>query len=135
MTYPTAVHHAVHTLLWCSVVTDPSNHDGNYLEADAYDLAPDSWQRLALEWGTFRDSLDALGFDPSEALAVCLHPDNEGDAYNKVAHDWILTRNGHGAGFWDGDWHAPWGDRLTKLAQSRPELSLYLGADDLLHLD
>ena len=24
-----------------------------------------------------------------------------------AGHDFWLTRNGHGAGFWDGDWIAP----------------------------
>ena len=25
-------------------------------------------------------------------------------AYQRAGHDCLLTRNGHGAGYWDGDW-------------------------------
>lgn len=45
-----------------------------------------------------------------------------------------LTRNHHGAGFWDGDWHAPWGDRLTELARTFPQLETYFDDDDILRL-
>src|SRR6056300_403211 len=36
---------------------------------------------------------------------------------DEVGHDFWLTRNRHGAGFWDGDW-ADDGDTLTELAHS-----------------
>ncbi len=31
-----------------------------------------------------------------------------------AGHDFWLTRNGHGAGFWDGDWPEACSDMLTK---------------------
>ena len=128
------VRHAAHALLWSSVVIDPTNPDGAYLEADRYELAPDSLSRLAAEWEQFTDALEPTGFDPADALAVALHPDNEGDPWHAVAHDWILTRNHHGAGFWDGGWHAPWSELLTQLSHALPELELYLGDDGLVHI-
>lgn len=33
-----------------------------------------------------------------------------------IEHDFYLTRNGHGAGFWDGDYEK--GEELTKVAKS-----------------
>lgn len=30
--------------------------------------------------------------------------DTRSELQAKVAHDFVLTRNGHGAGFWDGGW-------------------------------
>ena len=135
MTYSANVHHAVRTLLWCSTVVDPDNHDGDYLEADDYYLAPESWQRIAQEWHDFTAAVDALGIDLEAAYLAPLHHENEGDIYNQLALDWILTRNHHGTGFWDGDWAKPWGDKLTTLSQSRPEFSLYLGEDGFVHLD
>jgi len=33
---------------------------------------------------------------------------------HRAGHDFFLTRNRHGAGFWDGDWAH--GDELTELA-------------------
>lgn len=50
----------------------------------------------------------------------------------QVAHDFWLTRCGHGAGFWDrglgelGDW-------LTQQAKPYGEAALYVGDDGLLH--
>lgn len=49
-------------------------------------------------------------------------------------HDFWLTRNGHGAGFWDGDWEVPAGDRLTEASTAYGEVYLYVGDDDLIHL-
>lgn len=40
-------------------------------------------------------------------------------------HDFWLTRNHHGAGFWGGDWPVH-GDALTALAHSFGEFSLYV---------
>jgi hypothetical protein len=33
-----------------------------------------------------------------------------------IEHDFFLTRNGHGAGFWDGDYKN--GEKLTEIAKS-----------------
>lgn len=48
--------------------------------------------------------------------------------------DFWLTRNGHGDGFWDGDWPQPAGDRLTHAALAFGEASAYIGDDCLLYL-
>jgi hypothetical protein len=46
----------------------------------------------------------------------------------QAGHDFWLTRNGHGAGFWDGDWPES-GDKLTEACKAWPEVSLYVGDD------
>lgn len=56
----------------------------------------------------------------------------DGANITQVAHDFWLTRNRHGAGFWDGDWPEN-GDKLTKLAHSFGELAVYVGDDNLLY--
>ena len=45
-----------------------------------------------------------------------------------AGHDFWLTRNGHGAGFWDGDYTAQEddGDKLTEIAKSMGERSIYV---------
>jgi hypothetical protein len=48
-------------------------------------------------------------------------------------HDLWLTRNGHGAGFWDGDWPEPAMDRLTEAAEKMGPVDLYVGDDGQLH--
>ncbi len=41
-------------------------------------------------------------------------------------HDFWLTRNGHGAGFWDGDWPEEAGDALTQSSKRFGEVYLYI---------
>jgi len=53
---------------------------------------------------------------------------DEHDDDTQAAHDFWLTRNGHGAGFWDGDWPEG-GDRLTALSKVFGETTLYIGDD------
>lgn len=57
------------------------------------------------------------------------------DFDDTAAHDFWLTRNGHGAGFWDGDYPVT-GDALTELCKRFREVSLYVGDDgELYHFD
>ena len=51
--------------------------------------------------------------------------------YVDAAHDFWLTRNRHGAGFWDGDWEE--GEKLTEKAQQFSECTLYVGDDKLIY--
>jgi len=50
----------------------------------------------------------------------------------RAGHDFALTRNGHGAGFWDGDWPV-YGDLLTKGSQAFGEVYVYVGDDGQLY--
>lgn len=57
------------------------------------------------------------------------------DRLSEAGHDFWLTRNGHGAGFWDGDWPER-GDELTELSLSKDkfgEINLYVGDDGKLY--
>jgi hypothetical protein len=47
-------------------------------------------------------------------------------------HDFWLTRNGHGAGFWDGDWPEN-GKTLTLAAKKFGEANLYVGDDGYIY--
>jgi len=52
--------------------------------------------------------------------------------WDHAGHDFWLTRNHHGTGFWDrGLTH---GKQLTDVAHTFPEVSVYLGDDGLLYL-
>lgn len=51
-----------------------------------------------------------------------------------AGHDFWLTRCGHGAGFWDGDWPEPAATRLTDAAHRAGHLDLYAGDDGLVYL-
>lgn len=56
---------------------------------------------------------------------------NASDATNAL--DFWLTRNGHGAGFWDREYGDELRGMLTELAQRHREISLYVGDDGLLY--
>lgn len=46
---------------------------------------------------------------------------------SRAGHDFWLTRNGHGAGFWDGDWPELQASRLTDASMEFGEFCLYVG--------
>ncbi len=50
-----------------------------------------------------------------------------------VAHDFWLTRNGHGAGFWDGDYQEEIGEKLTKISKQFGECNIEIGDDKKLY--
>ena len=51
-----------------------------------------------------------------------------------VGYDFWLTRNRHGAGFWDRDL-GELGERLTQAAQEFGSCDLYLGDDGQIHIE
>lgn len=51
----------------------------------------------------------------------------------QAGHDFWLTRQGHGAGFWDGDWPEH-GDTLTEATKKYPELDVFVG-DGKIYLE
>ncbi|MBP8231756.1 MAG: hypothetical protein KAY22_05580 [Rhizorhabdus sp.] len=100
--------------LWAS--TDDS---GEPLDAayDAADLAPKTLERM-------REACE--GFRNANAALLADWP------LTQAGHDFWLTRNRHGAGFWDRDW--PNGDALTAAAHAYGEQDLYVGDDGRLYL-
>jgi hypothetical protein len=104
--------------LWAS--TDNSTEQGGEpLDAnyDLTDIHPDSLATMLAECRLFLD-------DNAEDI---------GPRYSQAGHDFWLTRNGHGAGFWDGDWPSDTGQRLTDAAHVWGSVDLYLGDDGRIH--
>lgn len=52
-----------------------------------------------------------------------------------AGHDFWLTRNGHGCGFWDGDWSDAADAVLTPAAKAAGPRTLVVGDDGQLHLE
>ena len=46
-----------------------------------------------------------------------------------------LTRNGHGAGFWDEGWPEPAATRLTKASEEFGRVNIYIGDDGKLYFN
>lgn len=58
--------------------------------------------------------------------------DSAGDD-SQNGHDFWLTRNGHGVGFWDRGYSDSVGDKLTEYAHAMGEVWIGVGDDDLLY--
>ena len=107
-------------LLWSSTV------DGDQ-PADQFDASAELIATCKQDWERFCELLPD-DFEPEDQLLRVTEPGS--DAWDYLAHDFALTRNYHGTGFWDaGRWAEPWGDKLTKLAHQFPEVFLMLNTD------
>lgn len=117
------------TALWSS-----NDEDGNPLDRDHShtDLHPEAIARMAEDCRKFQeDNADTLTDAIATGDVVC-GPDFE--EYGRAGHDFWLTRNGHGCGFWDGDWPEPYAQALTDAAEAFGGSDLYIGDDGQIYL-
>lgn len=100
--------------LWSS-----TDDDGNPLDdgRDISDMHPSAIERMRTDCEAFQAS----------------HYEMIESDLSRAGHDFWLTRNGHGAGFWDGDWPKETEDILTDAAHAFGEADLYIGDDDLIY--
>jgi hypothetical protein len=110
--------------LWSSCIgsghADPEDLS---LQAAGYeidDIEPVSKRRM------IRDCLNFIA-NNSLWLAKAGTPEQNG-------HDYWLTRERHGAGFWDRGYPAAVGKALTDAAHADGSQDLYLGDDDRVHV-
>jgi len=109
-------HHYIIAALWSSVDDAGEPLDNKYT---AHEIAPESLEKMT---------------DDCEAFFVKAGKLLETSELNceQIGHDFWLTRNGHGTGFWDrglGDV----GNKLTTLSKEFGEVWLYVGDDDLIY--
>lgn len=104
------------TALWAStdIYTDDSLDTNYYPEY----ISSDTMQKMLKMCEEFKNKAGNLldGINP-----------------DKAGHDFWLTQQRHGTGFWDGDYPEEVGEKLTQLSQSFPEINLYVGDDGLIH--
>ena len=91
--------------------------DVNY---DASDLSPECLAVMVEDCERFKEknALDIVEWDH--------HTSYTATAWGQAGHDFWLTRNRHGAGFWDGDWPEEVGERLTEASDAFGEVDLYV---------
>lgn len=115
---------------------DPSGVGGDYLDSEytVYDIDQESVDEQIKQIDAFLNTakpyfVEALDDeDPYSSREL----DMEG-----ILHDFLLTRNHHGAGFWDGDYEQyqeGLGDTLTKLADTFGEITAYNGDDGKVYI-
>lgn len=105
--------------LWASTDDDGESLDGSYSVSD---LAPETVATMIQDCDGFRELVREAGL---ESFVI--------DRPGRVATDFWLTRNRHGAGFWDGDYPEPAGAELTKWAHSYGSADLYVGDDGRIY--
>jgi hypothetical protein len=108
--------------LWSS-----TDEDGDPLDGGWHDLAPETKKEMEQDCADFQ-----------EVNADLLTRWYElGEREERAGHDFWLTRNGNGAGFWDrfyGDQEGTkLGKMLTKAAKFYGSRDLYVGDDDLIY--
>jgi hypothetical protein len=103
--------------LWSSM-DESTPEGGDFLDANygIEDLAPETLETMKADCEQFQ-AQNALDIEGCEEQA---------------GHDFWLTRNHHGCGFWDGDWLEA-GERLTEACREYPEVTLYVGDDGLIY--
>ena len=110
--------------LWSSIDENEEPLDANY---SADDIAPECAQAMRETCADFIQS------NRADLIEYCQQMHCEQWSGSSLAgHDFWLTRNGHGAGFWDrglGDL----GKRLTKAADVYGGIDLYLGDDGFIY--
>ena len=119
--------HYLACLLWIMPGDDDNENPGD--DISVHELSPDVWrvarndcEQFCIACGPlFTDAMKRTGYGPEQ-----------------WGHDFVLTRNGHGTGFWDRDalgdmgrtisdkcgWRTPW-----------PEKNLVIGADGAVYFD
>ena len=107
------------TMLWTA-----TDEEGNALDAehDLDDFDSNAWKDAEQDLSGF------IGLCESEGIDVDSLPAGQ------VGHDFSLTRNHHGAGFWDRG-NGQLGDDLTKWAHTFGEVYVIVGDDGKLHTE
>lgn len=109
----------VETALWIGLLEDEEiEHFGGLHRAAFDDLAPECLEQLCADCADFQ-----------QAAAAML--ETWGDDH-QAGHDFWLTRNRHGAGFWDRG-RGKLGDDLTGLAHGYGSCNLYVGDDGRIY--
>lgn len=111
------------TALWSSLDDEGEPLDVTYMSDDVH---PDTLAAMRDDVADFLAVIDREGLtEQAEASRTWADP-------RQLGHDLWLTRNHHGAGFWDrGEGYL--GVALTKWAHAAGEVDLYVGDDGMIH--
>lgn len=110
-----------------------NDEDGTPLNACDYAISDETRARMSEDCAKFVQQVRVV-LDAVEKTGV------HGDTYAMAGHDFWLTRNHHGAGFWDGDWDMNVSEAsgetakvLTNAAHAFGEYDLYVGDDGVIY--
>lgn len=110
----------IETALWASTDEQDQPLDKRF---NAGHLSEDDWFHVVSQCADFltrpevRECMKAYPWDA--------------DAYKQAGHDFFLTRNGHGAGFRDGQWDG-WGNHGESFGNALAEAAKATGESNLM---
>lgn len=115
---------ALECLAWSTpVLAEAGDDDAGYLDAHDAEFSDDARATLrSMIDGFMSDDRASRLFDLLTALGVPFSPE-------QIGHDFVLTANGHGAGFWDRDYRPrPKAalDALTEIVRPYGEIGAYV---------
>lgn len=110
----------VEAALWSSM--DNADYSGGEPLDENYSVSDVSDETLS------QMAKDCAAFEESEASDI----EESGLSREQVGHNFWLTRNGHGTGFWDRGLGKV-GDRLTKASKAYGSYDLYIGDDGKIY--
>ncbi len=105
--------------LWSSCTDDGTPFDDAH---SSDDIAPETLERM---------KADCAAFQAQHGVPEYNDPQYSDD--EKAGHDFWLTRNGHGVGFWDRNLPDDIGKRYTDAAEAFGSFDLYLGDDGQIY--
>jgi hypothetical protein len=112
----------VEAALWASTADDDTPLDRDH---DWRDISVESFAAIAEDCRQFQERYRELLDRASEEIP------RRDDAHH--GHDYFLTRNGHGAGFWDRGYTDTLGQALTDAAHAEGMDDWYIGDDERVH--
>lgn len=127
----TITKHYLISLLWTMPGDDECENPGD--DVDLSDLPEETIEHSRQDVIEFVNACGALFDQAMECYdeGYGQHQD-AGSAEAAFGHDFTLTRNHHGVGFWDRDSEGlprVLGDALTKVCEAFPSVDLYIGDD------
>jgi hypothetical protein len=112
----------IEAALWAEMDDEDEPLDANYT-ADDFDSA--SMEQMKDDAMMFLE----MNYDLLERASR-----NDQKTFREMGVDFWLTMNGHGAGFWDGDYPET-GDEITAVIKKEwPEQNLYVGDDGQIYV-
>jgi len=118
----------IESALWSSTDDDGEPLDNNY---GIDDISTGTLVTMAEDCIGFLSLVTDMEGKYGEELENWYQGSSQYSAFDVAGHDFWLTRERHGAGFWDGDWKH--GQELTDLAQTYSGNGLYVGDDGKIY--
>jgi hypothetical protein len=115
------------TALWSSSDDDDAPLGANY---DQSNIAESALKQMRDDCKKFYADNKADCVLACEEGGLLIH---EMDQWERIGRDFWFTRNGHGVGFWDGDYVEELGQRLTTASKVFGESHLYVGDDGMIY--